>query len=281
MKDKVKDRLITGLAQYLNAQSAGSSRFAVANGYLAIDNYFTALLLKEDINPTYNHKNKLNLISEHFNHLLLKSNISKEELLRFYDYWQDVRYSSRIPSPDETLNFIRLCNRFISVTITYISDKNNISPEKFEEELYSDVLGSRWLSFEDECSYIHEKWQQEAEFQGEMGYGSKLFNKMINPSNFCEILAISDDKITKNILAENEEVGSAIANFYNSFLNLVVQIQNCRANKNIDDNEITNFMFSLKLRYLGQSMDEIASDYGSLISQALNSLNKNEDSNNV
>ena len=278
MKAEVKDRLITGLHQFLNAQSAGSSRFVVADGYLAIDNYFTALLLEEDIDPTYNHKKKLDLIKENFNNLLEKNNISKEDLLNFYNYWQEVRYSSATITPNETLQFIRLCNRFISSVIKYMASKYNKTYEKLEEELYSEALGSRWLSFEKECSYIHDKWQEEAEIQGEMGYGSKIGNKILNPSNFCEIRAMADDKITKNILAENEEIGSAIAKFYSSFLNLVVQIENIRTKKkDVDNDEVPNFMLSLKLRYLGQTMEEIAIDYGKRISEGVNELIKNFD----
>lgn len=47
MKTEVKDRLITALAQYLSAQAAGSSRFAIADAYLAIDNYLSVILLEK------------------------------------------------------------------------------------------------------------------------------------------------------------------------------------------------------------------------------------------
>src|SRR3972149_10283831 len=100
MKPEVKDRLITGLAQYLSAQSAGSSRFAVADGYLAIDNYFSAILLDTGIDPTRNHKTKLDLMLSHFKDLIRKAEISIDDLKKFYECWQKVRYSSAILTPN-------------------------------------------------------------------------------------------------------------------------------------------------------------------------------------
>ncbi len=276
MKTKVKDRLITGLAQYLSAQSAGSSRFAVADGYLAIDNYFSAILLDEGIDPTRNHRQKLNLILLHFGNLLGKSEITQNDLEEFYKCWQKVRYSSAIPTPKETLNFIRMSYRVISAITQEIACRYGKSVDKLEEELYAEVLGSRWSSFEEECSYIHEMWQQEAEIQGEMDIGSKLGNKMLNPSNFCEIRALADDEITKEIIAKDPEFGSKVANFYQSFLKLVVYVQNVRFKRNMNPDEIPNFMLSLRLRYHGQSMKEIAEDWSTGIAKALESIKNNE-----
>ncbi|MEJ5284731.1 MAG: hypothetical protein WHS77_06720 [Brevinematales bacterium] len=284
MKPEVKDRLITGLAQYLSAQSAGSSRFAVADGYLAIDNYFSAILLIKGIDPTRNHRQKLDLMLEHFGNLMGKAEISKNDLEKFYECWQKVRYSSVIPTPNETLNFLRLSYRVISAITQEIAYLYAKSADELEEELYAEVLGSRWSSFEEECRYIHEKWQQEAEIQGEMGYGSKLGNKMLNPSNFCEIRVLADDPVTKDILANDSEFGSDVAKFYQSFLNLVVQVQNTRHKRGIEPNEVPNFMLSLRMRYHGQSLKEIAEDWGKMLVNAFKQLkesNKGSNDNGV
>lgn len=285
MKTEVKDRLITGLAQYLSAQSAGSSRFAVADGYLAIDNYFSAILLDKGIDPTRNHRLKLDLMLEHFGNLLGKAEITKNDLQKFYECWQKVRYSSAIPTPNETLNFVRLSYHVISAITRELACRYAKSTNELEEELYAEVLGSRWSSFEKECSDIHEMWQQEAEIQGEMGNGSRLSNKMLNPSNFCEIRALADDPVTKDILANDSGFGSAVARFYDSFLNLVVHVQNTRYERGIEANEIPNFMLSLRMRYHGQSMKEIEEDWGKMITKAMDSLkqfkklNKRSDDN--
>jgi hypothetical protein len=280
MKPEVKDRLVTGLSQYLNARSAGSSRFAVSDSYLAMDNYFSAILIESGIEPTKNHKHKLELVLSNYSTLFDKAGITKDSLQLFYDFWQKVRYSSTIPSPNETLNFLNLAYHIISIITEEMAKRDGKSANELEEELYIEVLGSRWSSFDEECSYIHEMWQQELEMKGEMGYGSKLGNKMVNPSNFSDIAVFSDDSVTKKIISEDTEVGSAIAKFYQYFLKLVVLIQNTRFKHDLDLNDIPNFMLSLRLRYHGQSMEEITNDLSKIISQVIESINKRESQNN-
>jgi hypothetical protein len=276
MKPEVKERLIIGLVQYLSAQSAGSSRFAVADGYLAIENYFSAILLDKGIDPTRNHKQKLNLMLSHCGTLLQKAEATQNALEKFYDCWQKVRYSSLIPTPNETLDFLRLSYRVISAITEELANRNGKSYEELEEELYAEILGNRWSSFDEEIAYIHEAWQQEAEIQGEMGIGSKLGNKMLNPSNFCEVRALADDSTTREIIAKDPEFGSAVAKFYQSFLKLIVYIQNARFKRGVDSDEITNFMLSLRLRYHGQTMKEIAEDWGKMITKALEAIEKDQ-----
>lgn len=268
MNSEVKDRLITGLAQYLSAQSAGSSKFAIADGYLAIDNHFSAILLSFGIDPTRNHQRKLSLMLSRFGSLLNNAGISNDELNEYYECWQNVRYTTTSPTPKETLHFLRLSNRIISTIRKEIALQNNLSDEDLEEELYSEVLGSRWSSFEEECSQIHEMWQQDAELQGEMGIGSKLGNKMLNPSNFCDIRALADDTITKNIIANDSEFGTKVAYFYQSFLKLVMYIHNTRLKKGVEYNDVPNYILSLRLRYQGMSMEEITEEFDRLFNDA-------------
>jgi len=274
MKSEVKERLITGMIQYLNAQSSGLSRFAVADSYLAIDNYFSAILFDEGINPTRNHKQKLERMLSHFKDLLQKAGATRDDLEEFYNYWQKARYSPMILTPGKTLYFLRLCYRILSTILEEIANRNGKSYNELEEELYTEILGNHWSSFDEEIDHIHEVWQQEAEIQGEMGIGSKLGNKILNPSNFCEICVLTDDKITKEIIAKDSEFGSKVADFYQSFLKLVVCIQNTRFKQDVEPDEITNFMLSLRLRYHGQSMKEITDDMMKMIVKALETLKK-------
>jgi len=269
LKSEVKDRLITGLAQYLSAQSAGSSKFAVADSYLAIDNYFTAVLLTKEIDPTKNHQEKLKLMWKHFENVFKKAKVDKTDLQKFYQCWQDVRYSSTIPTPHETLIYLRISNRIINGITSQIATTTAISADELEEQIYIEVLGGRWSSFEEECSHIHEAWQQEAEIQGEMGFGSKIGNKALNPSNFSEIRAMADDHVTKEILSNDPTIGSSIAKFYESFLNLVVLIQCARDEHGMTPNEIPNFMLSLKIAYHGRTCKEISGDWIKRTTKAL------------
>ena len=279
MKSEVKDRLITGLSQYIFAQSDGSVRFAVADGYLAIDNYFSALLIDSGIDPTKNHKKKLDLVFDNFNNILIEVKIPKSDLLDYYDCWQNVRYSSKIPTPNETLKFLRLSHKIITAISGELAKRYNKSSDQLEDELYAEVMGEHWTSFDEEISIIHERWQHEAESQGERGYGSKLGNKMLNPSNYCNIFAFADDEITREIIAKDQEFGSKIANYYETFLDLIVYVLYARAKRGVKENEITNFMLSLRLRYHGQSMKEIAEDWFKMVSDTLKLIDKKSSAN--
>jgi hypothetical protein len=72
---------------------------------------------------------------------------------------------------------------------------------------------------------------------------------MLNPSNFCEVRVFTDDSITREIIVKDPKFGSAVAKFYQSFLELIVYIQNVRFKRGVDPDEITNFMLSLRIRY--------------------------------
>jgi len=274
MKYDVKNHLIAGLSYFLSAQSAGSCRSAVADSYLAIDNYFSAILLNEGIKPTHSHKEKLNLIHKHFKNIFDKAGVNQNDLDNFHDWWLKVRYSSALPSPNETIKFLRISFRIMSIIIEEIANRCGLTAESLEDEVYADVLGKRWLRFEEECALIHEKWQSEAEYLGEMGHGSRLGNKMLNPSNFCNIQVFTDDPITKEIIANDPNFSSNIGKFYDSFLKLVVYVQNMRIQRKIEANQIPNFTLSLRVSYIGQSMKEIGEEWRNFIVQALNDFKK-------
>jgi len=104
----------------------------LADGFLAIDNYSSAILLDKGINPLRNHKQKLNLMLSQFRTLLQKAETTQDALERFYDYWQNVQYSSSIPSPIETLDFFRLSYRIISTIIKELANRNGKSYEELE-----------------------------------------------------------------------------------------------------------------------------------------------------
>jgi hypothetical protein len=302
LNSEVKDRLVTGIGQYLNARSAGSAKFLVSEAYLAIDNYFTALLIDNGQKGVRNHQKKKKLIVENWNYLLQQVNVSENELNVFYDWWQKVRYSSEIPTPKQSISFFRLTDRIINTIIGFFADKCGKSFEELEEDLYAEVLGKRWLIYDDMISIIHENWQQEAELMGERGFGSKMGNKMLNPANFCDLATFTDDDVTRNIISKNDEIGHKIAKFYESFLKVVVSIQNLRTDhafkayssrvvnnkvskveiKRIVENfgkseemdNVTNFMLSLRLSYQGRKMSEIAEDWSKAFSQVIDMINE-------
>lgn len=269
MKTEVKEHLITGLIQYLGAHQRAQANLLWLMLILQLITTSPLSYSMEGIKPTRNHKQKLKLMLSHFESLIRKAETTQDALEKFYDCWQKVRYSSFVPTPNETPDFIHLSYRVTSVIMKELADRNSKSYNELEKELYTEVLGNRWSSFDEEIGYIHERWQQEAEIQGEMGIGSKLGNKMLNPSNFCEVCVLANDLITREIIVKDPKFGSAVAKFYKSFLELVVYIQNARFKRGVSPDEITNFMLSLRLRYHGQTMKEIAEDWGAMIVKAL------------
>ena len=111
---------------------------------------------------------------------------------------------------------------------------------------------------------------------GEAGEGSKLGNKIANPSNFCEIRALTDDAVTKSIVSNDGEFAHKIANFYDAFLNLVDYVSQNRLDSGVDINEVPNYMLSLRMRYHGQTAKEIAEDFGKMISESIKKLTKED-----
>lgn len=309
IKPEVRDRLITGFIQYLSAESSGSGKTIINYAYLAIDNYFSALLIERGIKGIKNHQEKKKKVFKYWKSLFQGANIAISDLDNFYNWWQDVRYSSVVPTPKQSIDFRRLTYKIIDIINSYFADKHGMTSEELEEGLYEEVIGGRWLSFNEHIGRIHEKWQSEAEYFGEMGLGSKLGNKILNPSNFCNIAVFTDDEYTKGILVKNDEIGLKIASFYQSFLKLISSIQELRmvysvkkslnwnkiensgdinknaAMKSIDEsiksgkgfNEVTNFMLSLQLSYHGQKIEDITKDFVSVFSKVIEQIKKSKD----
>lgn len=268
MNPQVKERLVTGITQYLSAQAAGSAQFAITDAYQAVDNIISAALLDRNIEPTKNHQEKLKRFLTHCTSVLNVANVKEQELRNLLVNWHDARYLGTKMSPNEVLYYLRLVGRLIHAIQDDIATRNNLNIDEFINELYTEVQGGLWQSYDEMTSNIHEMWQQKAELYGESGLGSKLGNKMVNPSNFCDIHVFADDSITKEILAKDQDIGNAIAKFYDDFLKLILLVQLKRSNANIKINEITNFMLSFRLRYHGQSLDEIAKDWKEIIKWA-------------
>lgn len=276
MKSEVKDRLVTGLSQYLGAQSAGASRFAIADGYLAMDNYFSGLLLEIGVEPSFNHKRKLQQVFDHFGPLFVGIGVEKQPVERFYNVWQRVRYSPENPAPGVAIQHLRLAREIMTAIRAEIAHRYGLTEEQIEEQLYAEVMGSRWSSFDAECSEIHEQWQMEAERAGEMGYGTKLVNKMLNPSNFSDVRVFADDEVTRKLIAEDPEFGSRVAGFYNDFLKLIMYLQDRRQDAGVEPGEVPNIMLALRLRYHGQNVQEVAEDWGRMVAAALSRSSASE-----
>ena len=259
IKKEVKDRLITGLLQYYSARSAGSTKFAISEGYLALDNLFTAILIEHGINPTKRHTKKLKLFCSNFGDILSKSGTSYEDLKDYYDWWQKTRYSTKTPSPGKTVYFLRLTRKILELILEEIGKRYGTSGEDLENELTLEIFKGYDIQYE--LDIVQETWQNKLECLGELGIGSKLINKIINPSNFSGLFIFSDDPIIHEIISEDLELREMIAKIYNDFLTIISHIFAKRSTRLVNPNDLLNFTFMLKLGYHGQSAEEIADDW--------------------
>lgn len=233
-----------------------------------------AFLLDLGIEPTRNHKKKLDLFIANCGAILKSCNLHEKKLEDYYKIWLKIRYSHKKEIlPKETVDFINNSRRLIKSIQNQIALRNKIEESGLENEIYEKILGGRWLTFGKECGIIHEKWQQELEVAGEMGRGSRLGNKLANPSNFSDVFASADDEVTRKILAEDEAIGVRIAKLYDFFLYLIDSMIIKRKEQGAKDNELTNFFLSINFRYHGITVDEI-------VNQFLGAIFKNRDEEN-
>jgi len=266
LRRDVKDRLVTGLIQLLSAEASGTSKFMISEAYLAMDNHFAAILIDNGINPTRNHLKRLELMLCHFGTLLAKHEISERSLRGLLKKWQDVRYSTARFSPNEALSCFRLSHHVIRVITEYLASKHGRTVERLEIELFKEAFGGRWLGFEEQCEYIHQVWQQNYEDLSERETGTRWGGKMLNPSNFCSIGVFAEDEVAKKIL-KSKEVATEIADFYQSFVKLVVHIQNIRGRYVAGSDDLPDFVLSLKLSYTGQNVKETIEDWKRFLSR--------------
>lgn len=191
MLSEVRDRLVTALSYLLQSQVGGTARSVVSDGYLAVDNCFSALLLHAKRPQTRDHRQKLrNAIA------LLGAETDAIDLGDFFELWQKVRYSHETPTPHSAFRFRRVARAVFRASVQFIARSESHSTEELEDEIYAEALGGRWLSFEEPVSEIHDLWQDKLERAGEQGQGSRLMNKLLNPSNYCEVNAFTEDDVT-------------------------------------------------------------------------------------
>lgn len=266
---QVEDRLLTSLSQFLAAQSAGTTRFVIADAYLSVDNLFSAILILRNKKPSTNHKVKLQEAWKELETELKEEGVTLDEVEKFRDMWNSIRYSSQItPSTSDAIRLRNIARLVRHIVISEVAAKVGQSEEEVEDGLYVKLLGARFTIVDDAVSEVHEAWQQHLETMGEMGQGSKLGNKLANPSNYAEISVFSDDEVTRKILAENEELAREFMEVYHAFLKTILKMQGLRISQ-MGLNEAPAFNLSVRLRYESTTLEEEANRWGEMLAQGL------------
>jgi hypothetical protein len=227
------------------------------------------------MNPVKNHKRNLNKFLINFPNLLVGTGFSKSDLEDFYYKWINIRYSysTNIKTRD-ALGLVYSTEGLLLKILESICNKNNIDPNKLEKKIYKEIIGGKWLAYHKETALVHEIIQHELEVAGEMGYGSKLGNKLANPSNFSTVYFTANDKITKEIIANDEEIAELIGKMYKSFIKLIDSFNEKRRLELInlygetmkfnELDDLPNYTLTLNFSYRGISMAELAENLENL-----------------
>jgi len=122
--------------------------------------------------------------------------------------------------------------------------------------------------YEKEIGYVHEAKQSEAELLGEMGIGTKLGNKIANPSNFSWVYVLTNDVITQEILNKNEEIARTLGNIYKSFLDIVESIREERISGKACPYKSTDFRLIIALEHRGKTIFEMVEEFLGILDKA-------------
>lgn len=272
MNPKAWECLLNATEQLQSCDSNGTTRGVVTDAYSCIDSCWSALSHLSGVVPSRNHKQKLDATFPTVGSVLASKGISYAEIESLYKLWLDVRYSQANVTPNEAFKRRINAHAVFSVTIEEAAKHDGISAEQIEENVYTSLLGDRFQAYQETVSWLHEKYQNDAEIAGESGYGSKLGNKLANPSNYCELSLVSDDAITRDILAKEDIVNGEVLALYDAFLKVVMKLDEARHNRGVSPNDVPNFSLGLRVRYTGASVHELGERWGKTLSAALEQI---------
>lgn len=133
----------------------------------------------------------------------------------------------------------------------------------------------------------HDHLFSEAERHGEM-MGSKLGAKMASANNFSDFGFIAGDATTREIIEVDEQIAAHGAQVYMDFVRLSEKIREKRLSKVMDGeetptqeqlNDAPDFMFSMKAKYHGQSVEEIGQGLAAIMARVLGKLHISSEEN--
>lgn len=266
MDDEVLNRLVVAQIYLRTAWVAGSARHAIADGYLALDNALSALIIDSHQKPSFNHKAKIEQAFKYVPDLFTNLGVTEETLGHYLIDWQNVRYSGLVPARHEAFERLRLSERVIAVILRHVAVQNDLSVEDMETQVDERAFGAASSIVYDALGDIHEMLQNELEIDGDL-HGAKLGKKLANPSNFADALVLASDQLSQKIVAGDETAARRIAELYYRFLNVIQYIQIQRFADGIPMEEVMNFSLSLRFSFDGRSFKEIADDFQALVAE--------------
>lgn len=96
MDETVSERVATAWEYKVRANSAGTPRSMISEGYLAIDNFLSAIIIEVHGQLTTRaHPAKIDQVEEDLPNLFEDRTVSFAEIREYHELWNEVRYSRR------------------------------------------------------------------------------------------------------------------------------------------------------------------------------------------
>jgi hypothetical protein len=274
-----------------HANFAGTARQAIADGYSGVDAAFTALLQQAGLKQPRNHKQKLDLVRQHFpgvfNAAVIKDGNAThylpgtnwESLEEYYREWLASRYEKFEMSPAIASSRIREALNVVNAAIRYIASEVSMTCDDLESLVSTKAFGFDFSEIAVAVGDAHERLFTAAEMEGEER-GSKLGTKMAATTNYCELDIMTGDELTQTIIRDDKEIAEEAARVYHAFVDLMDRIQEKRLRVISGDKEAAewtpteivnapDFMFSMKARYHGGTALELGARWFGGVSKVL------------
>jgi hypothetical protein len=269
---KIWENLLNATEQLQSADSNGTTRGIIIDAYFCIDSCWSALIYSRKKSHPRNHKQKLDLAFPFIADNLYSKNITYNKVVSFYKLWLETRYSQKNISPNDAYKQKLMAHSIYSLTISSIAEIAKIKIPELKKELSINLLGGHYETYREIIGFLHENYQHTLEMAGELGNGSKLGNKIINPSNYCMLSLVSNDKITREILSQEDSIHKEIAVFYDTFIKLVLKIEKLRFEKGVPINDISDHSLGLKVRYSGGTLEEMTERWAKIFKEIFHEI---------
>lgn len=253
------ERLEVSKAFMAVSQAAGSGRHTVAEGFLAVDNALSALIIDCGATLDFNHEKKIHRAFQLAPTIFEPLRVSEADLEEFRTRWNGVRYSMAEVSPRESVRYLRLANRAITAVVTHLAQRYGRTLEDLDEELEERVFGYRYSLTEARLAELDNQLQWQLEVEGEQS-GGKLANKIFNTNRLIAIKVLSEAQDVRHAFASNDAVAVKVVDLYSTFITLVDHLQMLRGSEG-DYDRTTDFSLSIRLSYTGMTMRQITEDF--------------------
>jgi hypothetical protein len=266
MQKPALEHLTASFSQYLVCRSAGVARLVIDDGYQAIDNAFSAVLIQKGIDPSFNHRYKLDRFCKEFAPQLQAASIDPDQLKAFLKAWKEVRYAHDEVAADDALKYLRLASDCLQAIWAFFAGIDGVTSDEIEECLYVAVLGGKETSFANDMEYLHRVWSDAIDRSANSGPPDRLTaslgEQLMNPANYCEIHSLADDRFTRQLILDDEEFGILVGAAYAQFLELVQYVRVARYEAGMEASDAPAFNLSLRFRYHGEAGKDVADQVG-------------------